>query len=313
MEILITGANGFVGSELTSLLANAGHQLRLATRTGNSIESDSVTVPTFATGDIQTFDDWDAHLKGVDVVVHLAARVHQMDDQASDARQAYWHSNVDATVRLAESAIRCGVKRFIFLSTIKVNGENTTNSEPFSADNIAAPLGDYAQSKWQAEQELEKLSASSDMGVVIIRPPLVYGPGVKANFMRLVNLARSGLPLPFLGIDNRRDMVSVYNLCDLIAICTEHDNAAGKTFLVSDGAAYSTAGIILAVRLVLGLPKRLFYLPPGSLRWPLKLLGKADLSDRLFGSLEVDITDTIETLDWSPKYTLEHTLREMLN
>ncbi len=313
MEILITGANGFVGSELSSLLAKAGHQLQLATRTGNSIESDSATAPTFATGDIQTFDDWDAHLKGVDVVVHLAAHVHQMAEQTSDARQAYWHSNVDATVRLAESAIRCGVKRFIFLSTIKVNGENTTNIKPFSADNIAAPLGDYAQSKWQAEQDLEKLSASSGMGIVIIRPPLVYGPGVQANFMRLVNLASSGLPFPFLGINNRRDMVSVYNLCDLIALCIEHDNAAGNTFLVSDGAAYSTADIILAVRLVLGLPKRLFYLPQGSLRWPLKLLGKADLADRLFGSLEIDISDTIEILDWSPQYTLEQTLREMLD
>ena len=312
MKILITGANGFVGSELTSLLAKAGHQLRLATRSGNSIESDSVTLPTFAIGDIQTFDSWDAYLEGVDVVVHLAARVHQMDDHDSDARQAYLQSNVDATVRLAEAAIRCGVKRFIFLSSIKVNGEDTANREPFSTGDIDSPLGDYAQSKWQAEQQLDRLSAGSNIDVVIIRPPLVYGPGVKANFMRLVNLARSGLPIPFLGIDNRRDMVSVYNLCDLIALCIDHDNAAGKKFLVSDGMAYSTADIILAVRLILGLPKRLFYLPPVSLRWPLKLLGKSDLYDRLFGSLEVDITDTIETLDWSPKYTLEHTLRVML-
>ncbi|MEH6557756.1 MAG: NAD-dependent epimerase/dehydratase family protein [Oceanicoccus sp.] len=305
MNILITGANGFVGKQLQPLLEEQGHQLLLATRNARQHAH-----TTLAIGNIDTFDEWDDCLSGVDVIIHLAARVHQMDDED---KELYQRTNVDATTRLAEAAIRCGVKRFIFLSTIKVNGEDTSDGLPFSAADLPAPIGAYGNSKFQAEEALKALLDDREMALVVIRPPLVYGPGVKANFLRLVSLANSGVMLPFAGIHNHRDMVSANNLCDLIATCVDHPRAAGKTFLISDGIPYSTADIIRSVRLVAGFPERLFYCPPVWLKWLLTLSGKKDVSDRLFGSLEIDISDTVETLSWTPKYTLEHTLRQMLS
>jgi nucleoside-diphosphate-sugar epimerase len=305
MKILVTGADGFVGKKLQPLLKEQGRESLLTTR---SSQQDGPT--TLAIGNIDIFDDWDAHLTGIDSVIHLAARVHQMDERD---KESYQRTNVDATSRLAEAAIRCGVKRFIFLSTIKVNGEETTEGRPFTATDIPSPADGYAESKFQAETRLKKLSADSDMELVIIRPPLVYGAGVKANFLRLIELGRGGLPLPFSGLNNRRDMVSVDNLCDLISLCIDDPRAAGNTFLVSDGRAYSTADIIRSTRTVLGMPQRLFYFSPGLLRWLLVLIGKKDLADRLFSSLEIDISATQETLGWSPQYTLEQTLRKMLS
>lgn len=305
MNILITGATGFVGTELRHLLSHASHSLLLTGR--DKVIPDANCI---LTGDIATFDDWDIHLSGIDVVIHLAARVHKVGENDKKSCQ---RTNEEATIRLAKSAIRCGVKRFIFISTIKVNGENTNNGKSFTAMDIPAPKDAYADSKFKAEESLKKLLADEKVELVIIRPPLVYGPGVKANFLRLVNLANGGLFLPFSGSMNRRDMVSVANLCDLIAICIDHPCAAGKTFLVSDGKAYSTADIVCTVRLVSGLPSRLFYCPPFFIIWLLILLGKKELSDRLFGSLEVDITDTKEILGWIPRNTLEQTLRQMLS
>lgn len=308
MKILITGANGFVGSQLTSLLQGQGHQLLLAVRS----ESHG-SVASVVTGDIDTFDQWVNYLTEIDIVIHLAARVHQMDEQGDEARSHYQRTNVDATVRLAEAAIKCGVKRFIFLSTIKVNGEETVAGQRFSSADSPSPEGCYAESKFQAEEGLKNVSVGADMELVIIRPPLVYGQGVKANFLRLVRLGAGGVPFPFAGLTNYRDMVSVDNLCDLIAHCIDAPRAAEKTFLVSDGVAYSTADIIKLVRILSGLPPRLFYFPPVILKLVLTVIGKKTISDRLFGSLEIDISDTIETLDWTPKYTLEQTLRKMLN
>ncbi len=304
MKLLITGANGFVGKQLQALLAEQGYTLLLATRSAQQHAANTVAI-----GDIEAFEDWDTHLADIDVIIHLAARVHQMDEQDE---ASYQRTNVDATLRLAEAAIRCGVKRFIFLSTIKVNGEDTNNGQPFKATDAPAPMDAYAHSKYQAEQALKSLLVDQAMELVIIRPPLVYGPGVKANFLRLVTLANSGLLLPFAGIDNDRAMVSVANLCDLIATCVDHEAAAGKTFLVSDGQAYSTADIIRAVRRVSAVPERLFYFPPDLLKGLLLLVGKKALSTRLFDSLDIDIADTVNTLDWKPQYTLEQTLKQML-
>ena len=307
MKILITGANGFVASQLTSLLEAQGHQLLLAAR--SDMQATSATVEI---GDIDTFDNWESYLSDIDVVIHLAARVHQMNELSDQAALNYQRTNVDATARLAEAAIQCGVKRFIFLSTIKVNGEETLKGETFSATDTPAPKDAYGESKLQAELALKKLSSSSAMELVIIRPPLVYGPGVKVNFLRLVELAQGGIPLPFAGLSNHRDMVSVDNLCDLIAHCIASPQAAGETFLVSDGITYSTADILTAVRSILDLPQRLFYVPPSLLKLALTLVGKTAMADRLFGSLQIDISATVETLDWSPKYTLEQTLKKML-
>ena len=308
MKILITGANGFVGRRLVSLLQEQGHQLLLAMR--SEIHS---SVATIVIGDIDTFDDWANHLAGIDTVIHLAARIHQMGDRGEKAKCQYQRTNVDATMRLAEAAIKCAVKRFIFLSTIKVNGEKTMLGQSFSSADIPSPKGVYAESKLKAEDRLKNLLFGADMELVIIRPPLVYGPDVSANFLRLVKLGKSGIPLPFVGLDNRRDMVSVDNLCDFIACCIDGQTTSGKTFLVSDGTAHSTADIITLVRSLSGLPQRSFYFPPVILKILLTLAGKKALVDRLFGSLEIDMSDTIETLDWIPKYTLEQTLRQMLS
>ena len=306
MKILITGANGFVGKQLTTLLESRGFQLLLATR--KDIQADS---PVVSIGDIDSFDNWAGLLSGVDIVIHLAARVHQIDEN-DRAATYYQRTNVDVTRRLAAAAIKYGVKRFIFLSTIKVNGEETLNGDTFSATDIPSPKDAYSKSKLEAEQVLKKLSSDSGMGFVIIRPPLVYGPGVKANFLRLLTLARGTMPLPFAGLNNSRDMVSLDNLCDLIIHCIDKPSASGKTFLVSDGLAYSTAEIITMARYVLGLPPRLFYCPPIFLKSLLVLVGKKAMAARLLGSLEIDISDTVTTLDWAPKSTLEQTLRKML-
>ena len=307
MKILITGANGFVANQLALLLKTQGHQLLLTAR--RDIQSTSATV---ATGDIDTFDNWESYLSDIDVVIHLAARVHQMGEQSDQAAFDYQRTNVDATARLAKAAAQCGVKRFIFLSTIKVNGEETLKGKAFSATDTPAPQDAYGESKLQAELVLKKLSASSNMELVIIRPPLVYGSGVKANFLRLVDLAEGGMPLPFAGLSNCRDMVSVDNLCDLMAYCIDSPQAAGGIFLVSDGIAYSTADIIKTVRSILGLPHRLFYFPPSLLKVGLASVGKKAMDERLFGSLQIDMSATVETLGWSPKYTLEQTLKKML-
>lgn len=307
MKILITGANGFVGTQLSSLLEAQGHQLLLAVRSDIQLTSATVLI-----GNIDTFDNWESYLSDIDVVIHLAARVHQMNELSDQAALNYQRTNVDATARLAEAAIQCGVKRFIFLSTIKVNGEETLKGETFSATDAPAPKDAYGESKLQAELALKELSSGSAMELVIIRPPLVYGPGVKANFLRLVELAQGGIPLPFAGLSNHRDMVSVDNLCDLIAHCIASPQAAGETFLVSDGIAYSTADILTAVRSILDLPQRLFYVPPGLLKLALTLVGKTAMADRLFDSLQIDMSATVETLGWSPKYTLEQTLKKML-
>ena len=308
MKLLITGANGFVGSQLTSLLEAQGHQLLLAVRA--DVQATSATA---SIGDIDTFDNWEARLSGIDTVIHLAARVHQMDEQGDQAILNYQRTNVDATVRLAQAAVKCGIKRFIFLSSIKVNGEETHHGKSFSAMDAPAPKDAYGESKLQAELALKEISSNSAMELVIIRPSLVYGPGVKANFIRLVELARSGMPLPFAGLKNYRDMVSVDNLCDLIAHCIDKPEAAGKTLLVSDGMAYSTADIVTAVRVISGLPQRIFYFSPGLVKILLSLAGKRAVADRLLGNLQVDISATIDTLGWTPKYTLEQTLRKMLH
>lgn len=306
MRILITGANGFVGNSLESWLEEQGYQLYLASRNGHSGSAKSI-----AMGNIETFDEWNKHLVDIDIVIHLAARVHQMDDE-DNTGLLYQRTNVEATVRLAEAAAECRIKRFIFLSTIKVNGEATLKGEAFLATDPPAPQDAYGESKLQAELALKKIASSSAMELVIIRPPLVYGPGVKANFSRLVELAQGGMPVPFAGISNYRNMVSVNNLCDLIAHCIDNPRAAGGTFLVSDDKAYSTADIIREVRSILGLPHRLFYFPPDILKLLLTLVGKRAVAERLLSNIEVDITLTTKTLDWTPKYTLQQTLKKML-
>lgn len=302
-RVLVTGANGFVGGHLVDLLAREFYSVVPVVRTASAAGQ-------LALGDLSTVTSWGEHLTGVDVVVHLAARVHQMNDSDSDA--LYRQVNVDVTLSLASEAARCGVRRFIFLSSIKVNGECTGPGEAFSAAARPEPEDAYGRSKLAAEQELRILADATGMELVIIRPPLVYGPGVKANFYRLLQLADSPLPLPLATVSNRRDMVSVYNLCDLILCCLAHSSAAGNVFLVSDGRPYSTAELVRVSRIAQGRRPLLFPLSPALLKGLLRLLGRGAMAERLLGNLEVDISHTAASLDWVPPYSLEATLGKML-
>lgn len=300
MTVLITGANGFIGSHLCLQVSEP------VVRVARYSKQENV----HSIGNFLSFSGWDTLLQDIDVVVHLAARVHHM--QASDIAEdtTYQRDNVDVTHNLVKAAARNHVRRFIYLSTIKVNGESTQTGKPFSPKSLLNPSDSYARSKVLAEQEIE--AACNDLGIdyVVIRPPLVYGPGVKANFMRLLNLSR--MPLPFKSIHNCRDMVSVFNLCDLINVCIEHPAAKNQTFLVSDGEPYSLSGLLKAMSQAQDKQSWLWPFPKKWLQGLLNILGKQNVAQRLFGNLEIDISHTTETLDWQPKYSLEYTLRKIL-
>lgn len=293
----MTGASGFIGGHLTAL--DAGYDWTCISR--------RPAPGCQPIGDMADFEGWQDLFHGVDVVVHLAARVHQMDSADKDL---YHRDNVEVVEAMARAAELSGVRRFIFLSSIKVNGEETQVT-PFRFDDPPAPTDPYGVSKRDAEEFLLEFSNKSSLEVVVIRPPLVYGKGVKANFNKLLGLAKSKLLLPLSLLHNNRDMVSVDNLCDLILCCIESPAAVNNTFLVSDGCSYSTADIIVVARKVQGRKPGLFPVPPLLLMLLLRMLGKGEMAKRLLGSLEVDISHTRRVLSWQPKHTLEDTLRKM--
>lgn len=290
--ILVTGSNGFVGRALCTALRSRGAPLRAAVRRGAAIDEVSV-------GDLNGLTDWNAALAGCEVVVHLAARVHVMADRDEDPLRAYREVNVEATLNLARQAIEAGVRRFVFVSSVKVNGEATT-VKPFAASDVPAPCDPYGQSKLEAELALEQLARESSLEVVIVRPPLVYGPGVKANFLNLIRLVKSGIPLPFASIRNHRSMVALDNLVDLLIVCTIHPAAPGGVFMVSDGQDLSTAQLVRMIANAAEKRFPMFSVPPALLAGGAKVLGKAHVADRLLGSLQVDIAGTRSRLDWSP-------------
>lgn len=302
--ILLTGATGFVGKALVSALH--AKELRLLSR-----KDPQQTHGIFCQAEIDSSTDYSAYLDNVDVVIHTAARVHVMDDRCSDPLVAYREVNTEGTVNLARQAAMAGVKRFIYISSIKVNGESTELGLPFKPDNAYIPTDPYAQSKYEAEFGLRKIAEETGLEVVIIRPTLVYGPGVKANFASLLNLVSKGIPLPFGCItQNKRSLVSVTNLVDLIITCIEHPKAANQVFLVSDDNDVSTASMVKEMSKSLGKPNCLFPLPLWCFHLVGKLTGKTDVVDRLLGSLQVDITHTKETLCWEPLQTLEDGFKE---
>jgi nucleoside-diphosphate-sugar epimerase len=309
-SILITGATGFVGSRLAAFLSSQfpEMELRLALR----CRPEDLQVPSVLSvgsievvGDINPYTNWSNALIGVDVLIHLAARVHVMKDVALDPLEEYRNANTLATIHLAQEAAKAGVKRFIYLSSIKVNGEETTPGQSYSEDSIPAPIDPYGVSKWEAELGLEKVCAQTGMEFVIIRPPLVYGPGVKANFQKLMGLVAKGLPLPLGAVHNQRSMLALDNLVSFIAEVMTNPLAANQCFLLSDGEDVSTSQLLKLLAKGMDKPSWLIPIPAFILRGLAQVLGASSAADRLLGSLQIDSSKARELLHWQPPLSLE--------
>ncbi|HEY9098814.1 MAG TPA: SDR family oxidoreductase [Thiobacillus sp.] len=296
MKVVVTGATGFVGNALCTKLVASGYEVVPAVRGKSGLQHE------VAVGNLNASTNWQAALPGCDAVVHLAARVHVMDDTAQDPLALYRASNTESTLNLARQAAQAGVKRFVFISTIKVNGEG--RGTPYRETDAAAPKDAYAISKWEAEQGLRLISQETGMEVVILRPPLVYGPGVKANFLRLMQTVKKGWWLPLGAIHNRRSLLYLGNFVDAIRLSIEHPAAAGQTFLLDDGHPVATPDLIRALAHALGRPARLLAVPVGLLEWAGALVGKRAAVTRLTGSLYVDSSLIRSRLGWVPPYSM---------
>lgn len=300
-KILITGANGFVGRALAPVLLAHGHRVISAVRPGH--ESTKAGTETRLIGDIGPDTDWLGVLDGVDAVVHLAARVHVMREGGQDTETLYRRTNCEGTRRLAIEAAGGGVKRLVFLSTVKVNGEETPEI-PFTEADPPSPADPYATSKWAAEEALAEVAATTGLEVVVLRPPLVYGEGVGGNFLSLLKLCRSAPPLPLRAVENARSLIYLGNLVDAIACALEHPAAAAKTFLVRDGEDLSTPELIRRIAAAIGRPARLFPMPLYFVRFLAGISGKSAAMERLLGSLRVDDKKIRRELDWTPPFTV---------
>ena len=306
MHFLITGASGFVGRAVCFEAAARGHRRRCAVRVPSSTISGADRA---VVGTIGPDTDWRVALRDIDVVIHLAARVHVMQDQSTDPLAAFRYTNVQATLQLAHQAAAAGVRRFIFISSIKVNGEQSLPGQPLCADDAPAPRDPYGVSKMEAEQGLREIAATTGIEVVIIRPPLVYGPGVKANFASMMRWLSRGIPLPFGAVKNQRSLVALDNLVDLILLCSHHPAAANQTLMVSDGEDLSTTELLRRMGQALDRPARLIPVPASWLLAAATLAGRTGVVSRLCGSLQVDITKTRQLLGWTPPVTVDEGLR----
>lgn len=310
MRVLVTGANGFVGRALLPRLLQSGeHSVRAAVRKHADGLPKDVDI-AIGCG-LSPNADWRPLLEGCDAVVHLAARVHVMRDEVANPGEAYHKANVEGTLQLARQAVEMGVSRFIFVSSIKVNGEETPKGIVYREESIPAPVDPYGVSKWNAEKGLRQLAKDSSLEVVILRPPLVYGPGVKANFLSMMRWLDRGIPLPLAKINNARSFVAVGNFVDVIALCLDHPEAANETFLVSDGEDLSTSELLARLAHALDRSPRLFYLPLGMMQPVAKFLGKQAVMKRLFGSLRVDSSKVRRRLGWTPPLTVEQAFAEV--
>lgn len=305
--VLVTGANGFVGRRLCGELARRGYAVRAVVRPGSEASAMAQEVSIVPAIDAAT--DWSSALQGVDTVVHLAARVHVMRETAQDPLEAFRAVNVGGTEALGRAAGTHGVKRIVYVSSIKVNGEVTTR-HPFSPNDLASPSDAYGVSKWEAERVLREIGESCSLEVTVVRPPLVYGHGVGGNFLRLLRLVRRGVPLPFGAIDNRRSMIFNGNLADALIACAFHPCAAGKTYLVRDGEDLSTPDLLARLAAAMGVSPRIWPVPSGILRFAGLLTGRAAEVDRLIGSLVVDDSDIRSDLGWRPPFSVEQGLSE---
>jgi nucleoside-diphosphate-sugar epimerase len=308
-SVLVTGATGFVGRAVCEKLLEMSVKVRGTVRNPGAINNVPTGTQAFSIGPIGSDTDWSEALVGIDTVIHLAARVHVMDDLSDDPLAAFRLVNVEGTLHLARMAVAQGVKRFIFISSIKVNGEMTILGEPYRADDSPAPVDSYGVSKMEAEQGLQQLAKETGMEVVIIRPPLVYGPGVKANFATMLKWLNKGIPLPFGAVYNQRSLIALVNLIDFIVTCIVHPKAANQTFLVSDGEDVSTTDLLKKTATAMGRNPRFLPVPVGIMRFVAKLLGKDAVADRLFGSLQLDISKARNLLGWTPPISVDEGLR----
>lgn len=307
-KIFVTGANGFVGSALVEQLASIKNYQVVAPVRREFAELAAGVVPIYVEADYLISGE--LPLTGVDVVVHCAARVHVMSETTRDPLREFRKINVEGTLRLAEQAALAGVKRFVFISSVKVNGELTTLGKPFTADDEPAPSDPYGISKMEAEQQLRLLGLRTGLEIVIIRPVLVYGPGVRANFRSLMSWVNKGYPLPLGAVRNKRSLVSLGNLVDLIVTCLEHPGAANQTFMVSDDDDMSTTELLVRMSTALGRRPYLVPVPMSVLLMGTALLGRRAVGMRLCGSLQVDISKTQDLLDWNPPLSVEHALHK---
>jgi len=299
LTIAVTGADGFIGHSACAELERRGHSVRRITRTGGPLTPrDCRIVP-----DLAAAEGLEALLEGADAVVHLAARAHVVHETEPDPDAAFERSNVVASERLASAAVRAGVRRFVFVSSIGVNG-NATRGAPFTEADRPAPVEPYARSKLRAEQSLTT-EASGALELVVVRPSIVYGAGVKGNFLRLMTMVDSGLPLPLAAVENRRSLIGVDNLAALLALCVEHSAAAGQLFLAAEPGVHSTPGLMRTIAAALQRPARVFHVPVAPMRMVARLGGAAASFDKLCGSLEVSAEKARRVLGWHPDVSFE--------
>jgi len=302
---MVTGAGGFVGRALVPRLVADGHRVTALSRHGNA------ALPFHATP-VERYENAFPLMKGHGCIVHLAARVHVMRDKADNPLQAFWTANTELTLNLARQAAAAGVKRFIFISSVKVNGEQTLPGHAFGADDICAPHDPYALSKFEAEQGLQKISSETGLEIVIIRPPLVYGPHVRANFAALMRAVQRGVPLPLGAINNRRSLVALDNLVDFIALCVRHPDAANQVLLVSDAEDLSTPELIRRMAGAMKTSARLWPVPLWILAAGAAVFGKNEGLRRLCGSFQLDISKTRALLGWTPPLSVDEGLHRAL-
>lgn len=326
-RILLTGVSGFVGKALAESLVRDGKVVRGTVRSLDSYPSflSDLTGESFElaeSGDICSSTDWTGLVHDVDCVIHCAARAHVMHESEKDALSAYRRVNLDGTLQLARQAAEAGVRRIIYLSSIKVNGEGTGYStggsecsamDAYSHTDPPAPEDAYGLSKWEAEQAIWQISEKTGLEAVIVRLPLVYGAGVKGNLERLINLVKAGIPLPLAGIENKRSMICLANLTDFLGLCIDHPAAAGETFLISDNEDLSTEALLRLIAKAMNVDARLFSFPPLLFQVAGNLFAKKHELDRLLGSLRVDSRYARETLNWTPLATIDDEIMEMVN
>lgn len=306
MNMLVTGATGFIGSFLCTRLQEEGWRVR-----GTLLSTEhtlSAGVEPTVIEPLGPDTGWQKALDGIDTVIHLAARVHVMSERAGDPLSEYRRVNVAGTEKLARDAVKAGVRRLVYISTIKVNGEEAT--KPYMSDSPPRPSDPYGISKWEAEKILRRIEAKTGMEVVVVRPTLVYGPGVKGNFLSMMKVVQSGIPLPLSSVTNKRSLIYVGNLVDALVACAKHPNAAGRTYLVSDGEDVSTPELLRRLALAFNKPARLFPVPPVLIRLTGAITGNGETINRLLGSLMVDSSKIKKELGWKPPFTMEHGLKE---